>query len=132
LVALAGSLWSISGTEYQARKEGEKSWVRVNETAWREGMRAFGSVKSQAVGLMKQIKVYPLAKVLAPPPMEFMNGSGHDIDTVFPDDFRYFAREFVLVGRRVRHAQPLAIAKRAAIPRREQLHQTPGQRGWLD
>ena len=51
----------------------------------------------QAVGLMKQIKVYPLAKVLAPPPMEFMNGSGHDIDTVFPDNFRYFELLAMLV-----------------------------------
>ena len=29
----------------------------------------------QAVALMKQIKVYPLAKASSPPPMEFMNGS---------------------------------------------------------
>jgi hypothetical protein len=44
----------------------------------------------QAVALMKQIKVYPLAKASAPPPMQFMNGSNRDIDTVFPDNFRYF------------------------------------------
>jgi hypothetical protein len=52
----------------------------------------------QAVGLMKQIKVYPLAKVLAPSPMEFMNGSGHDIDTVFPDNFRFFELLAMLVN----------------------------------
>ena len=51
----------------------------------------------QAVGLMKQIKVYPLAKVSAPPPMEFLNGSGQDIDTVFPDNFRYFELLAMLV-----------------------------------
>ena len=34
---------------------------------------------------MKQIKVYPLARPSAPPPMQFMNGSKQDIDTVFPD-----------------------------------------------
>jgi len=39
---------------------------------------------NQAVTLMKQLKVYPLAKVLVPPPMEFMNGSGQAIDTVLP------------------------------------------------
>ena len=39
---------------------------------------------------MKQIKVYPLAKASSPPPMEFLNGSGKDINTVFPDTFRYF------------------------------------------
>jgi hypothetical protein len=43
-----------------------------------------------AVGLMKQIKIYPLAKASSPPPMQFMNGSDRDIDTVFPDDARYF------------------------------------------
>src|SRR5262249_203628 len=44
----------------------------------------------QAVTLMKRTKVYPLAKASSPPPMQFMNGSGKDIDTLFPDDFRYF------------------------------------------
>ena len=43
-----------------------------------------------AVNLMKQIKVYPLAKAASPPPMEFMNGSRQDIDTVFPDNIRFF------------------------------------------
>jgi len=44
----------------------------------------------QAVKLMKGIKVYPLAKASAPPRMEFMNGSGKDIDTLFPDTLRFF------------------------------------------
>ncbi len=44
----------------------------------------------QAVALMKGIKVYPLAKASAPPAMEFMNGSREDIDTLFPDNFRFF------------------------------------------
>jgi hypothetical protein len=43
-----------------------------------------------AVALMKQIKIYPLAKASSPPPMQFMDGSDRDIDTVFPDDARYF------------------------------------------
>ena len=43
-----------------------------------------------AVELMKQIKVYPLADAASPPQMEFLNGSGHDIDTLFPDDFGFF------------------------------------------
>jgi hypothetical protein len=30
----------------------------------------------QGVALMKQIKIYPLAKASSPPPMEFLNGSG--------------------------------------------------------
>ncbi len=34
--------------------------------------------------------MYPLAKASAPPQMEFINGSGKDIDTLFPDNFRFF------------------------------------------
>ena len=51
----------------------------------------------QAVGLMKQIKVYPLAKASSPPPMEFMNGSRRDIDTLFPDNLRFFELLAMLV-----------------------------------
>jgi hypothetical protein len=50
-----------------------------------------------AVALMKQLKVYPLAKMSAPPPMEFMDGSGQPIDTVFPDNFRFFELLAMLV-----------------------------------
>ena len=39
---------------------------------------------------MKQIRVYPLADAASPPTMEFLNGSGHDIDTLFPDNFGFF------------------------------------------
>ena len=44
----------------------------------------------QAVNLMKQTKIYPLANASSPPPMEFMNGSEKDIQTVFPDNFHFF------------------------------------------
>ena len=47
---------------------------------------------------MKQIKIYPLAKAPSPPPMEFLNGSGKTIDTLFPDNFRYFELLAKLVG----------------------------------
>jgi hypothetical protein len=63
------------------------------------GVRGFqvnGST-DQAVGLMKQTKIYPLAKAAAPPPMQFMNGSGQDIQTVFPDNFRFFELLAMLV-----------------------------------
>src|SRR5215510_8160800 len=43
-----------------------------------------------AVALMKQIKVYPLSKADSPPPMQFMNGSHQKIDTLFPDNDRFF------------------------------------------
>jgi len=52
----------------------------------------------QAVGLMKQIKVYPLATAAAPPAMAFINGSERDIDTVFSDNFRYFELLAMLVN----------------------------------
>ena len=51
----------------------------------------------QAVGLMKQIKIYPLASASSPPAMEFMNGSGKDIDTLFPDNLRFFELLAMLV-----------------------------------
>ena len=47
---------------------------------------------------MKQIKVYPLAKASAPPPMQFMNGSNQNIDTLFPDTLRYFELLAMLVN----------------------------------
>jgi hypothetical protein len=52
----------------------------------------------QAVGLMKQLEIYPLAETAAPPAMEFMNGSGRAIDTVFPDSFRFFELLAMLVN----------------------------------
>lgn len=52
----------------------------------------------QAVALMKQIKVYPLAKASSPPPMQFMNGSNQNIDTVFPDTLRHFELLAMLVN----------------------------------
>ena len=44
----------------------------------------------QAVALMKQIKVYPLAKAADPPKMEFLNGSGKPIDTIHSDTITFF------------------------------------------
>ena len=44
----------------------------------------------QAVALMKQIKVYPLAKAANPPKMEFLNGSGKAIDTIHSDTITFF------------------------------------------
>ena len=60
------------------------------------GFQANGST-DQAVGLMKQIKIYPLDKAASPPAMQFMNGSKQDIQTVFPDNFRFFELLAMLV-----------------------------------
>ena len=62
------------------------------------GFQAEGNT-DQAVGLMKQIKIYPLDKAASPPAMPFMNGSKQDIQTVFPDSFRFFELLAMLVGR---------------------------------
>jgi hypothetical protein len=44
----------------------------------------------QAVALMKQIRVYSLAKAGALPKMEFLNGTGKAIDTIHADDISYY------------------------------------------
>jgi hypothetical protein len=56
------------------------------------GMRGFkvDGKTDQAVGLMKQTKVYPLAKASDPPTMEFLNGSNQAIDTIHPDTSAFF------------------------------------------
>jgi hypothetical protein len=56
------------------------------------GVRGFkvDGKTDQAVALMKQIKIYPLAQKANPPAMEFVNGSGKPIDTIHPDTFAYF------------------------------------------
>ena len=46
---------------------------------------------------MKQIKISPLDKAASPPAMQFMNGSKQDIQTVFPDSFRFFELLAMLV-----------------------------------
>src|SRR5262249_48618857 len=43
-----------------------------------------------AVGLMKQLKIYPLAKANEQPKMEFLNGSGKVIDTIHSDNFSFY------------------------------------------
>src|SRR5262245_47359457 len=63
-------------------------------------MRGFqvDGATDQAVALMKQTKVYPLSAASSPPPMQFMNGSNKDIDTLFPDNVRYFELLSMLVN----------------------------------
>ena len=51
-----------------------------------------------AVALIKQMKVYPLAKAASPPPMQFLSGSHQKIDTLFPDNDRFFDLLAMLVA----------------------------------
>jgi hypothetical protein len=56
------------------------------------GMRGFlvDGKPDEAVALMKQLKVYPLAQADNPPDMEFLNGSGQPIDTIHADTIEFF------------------------------------------
>jgi hypothetical protein len=75
-----------------------------------------GGKTDQAVALMKRIKVYPLARAASPPPMQFMNGSNRDIDTLFPDNYRYFELLAMLVQEEPRAVfEPLERAQMQAI-----------------
>lgn len=53
------------------------------------GFQENGST-APAVALMKQIRIYPLAKAGAAPTMQFLNGSHQKIDSLFPDNDRFF------------------------------------------
>jgi hypothetical protein len=56
------------------------------------GLRGFlkDGKTDEAVALMKQLKIYPLAKKNDPPAMEFLNGSGKEIDTIHSDNFTFY------------------------------------------
>lgn len=61
------------------------------------GFQVDGSTE-QAVQLITQTAIYPLAAEGGRPEMEFLNGSGQAIDTVFPDNARYFELLAMLVA----------------------------------
>ncbi|WP_406843892.1 DUF1254 domain-containing protein [Flavobacterium soyae] len=56
------------------------------------GVRGFqqDGKTDKAVALMKTAKIYPLSKVSNPPVMEFTNGSGKAINTIFSDNSSFF------------------------------------------
>jgi hypothetical protein len=60
------------------------------------GFQVDGSTE-HAVSLIRQTKVYPLAQADSAAEMEFFNGSGQAIDTLFPDNQRYFELLSMLV-----------------------------------
>ena len=66
----------------------ERGYFVVTSPTYRVGFGVRGfkvdGKTDQAVALMKQIKVYPLAQASSPPAMEFLNGSGKAIDTIHP------------------------------------------------
>ncbi|EHP39241.1 hypothetical protein OR16_32383 [Cupriavidus basilensis OR16] len=56
------------------------------------GVRGFlvDGKPDQATALMKRARIYPLARAANAPQMVFVNGSGKQIDTIFPDTAQYF------------------------------------------
>ena len=56
------------------------------------GLRGFqvDGKPDKPVALMQSIKIYPRSKADHPPAMEFLDGSRHAIDTVFPDSYEFF------------------------------------------
>jgi hypothetical protein len=47
-------------------------------------------IKAASDNIRDNLKVYPLAKKNSPPPMQFINGTGKEIQTVLPNDFSFF------------------------------------------
>ena len=64
----------------------------------------------QAVALMKQIKVYPLAKAADTPKMEFLNGSGQPVDTIHSDNITFFEMLSQLVNE-----EPAEVSHRSNV-----------------
>jgi hypothetical protein len=63
------------------------------------GLRGFkvDDGTDQAVALMKQLAIYPLAAADDPPAMEFLDGSGQEIDTIHTDTIEFYAQLAQLV-----------------------------------
>ncbi|WP_213954527.1 DUF1254 domain-containing protein [Variovorax sp. dw_954] len=60
-------------------------------------LRAIDPKPADAAARSKRLRVYPLARASNPPPMQFLDGSGQAIDTIAPDDYRFFEQLGALV-----------------------------------
>jgi hypothetical protein len=74
------------------------------------GVRGFlvDGKSDRAVGQMKTVRIYPLARAGDPPAMTFLNGSGKAIDTIFPDTYEYFESLAALVEKEPVDVIPLS------------------------
>jgi hypothetical protein len=82
------------------------------------GLRGFkvDGKNDQAVALMKQIQIYPLAREDDPPSMEFLDGSGQEIDTIHTDTFEFYEQLAEVVAEEPPDAfTPLERAHMASI-----------------
>jgi len=65
------------------------------------GLRGFQQEgkTDKAVALMKSTKIYPLSKTANPTPIEFVNASRKEVNTIFADDFRFFEDLTTLIAK---------------------------------
>ena len=56
------------------------------------GVRGFldNGTTDTAVKLLESMRIHSLSRIAHPPDMVFLNGSKHEIDTVFPDTYEFF------------------------------------------
>jgi hypothetical protein len=74
--------------------------VRSRTNGVMVGLRGFqeNGRPDKAAALMGSIKIYPYARAGRAPAMEFLDGSTHAIDTVFPDSYEFFEDLAGLIG----------------------------------
>ncbi len=54
------------------------------------GFKVNGDLTPAVEGIKKNLRIYPLAQAKNPPPTNFINGSGVELNTVHSNDFSYF------------------------------------------
>ncbi len=54
------------------------------------GFKANGDLTPAVEGIKKNLRIYPLSQAKNPPPTNFINGSGVELNTVHSNDFSYF------------------------------------------
>jgi hypothetical protein len=88
----AGGKYLFLPPDYTGEVPGGYFVVKAPTYSVSYGLRGFlvEGKTDQAVALMKQIKIYPLAAKDNPPKMEFFNGSGQAIDTIHSDTITFF------------------------------------------
>ena len=81
-------------------------------------------IEAASKNIRDNLKVYPLAKKNNQPPMQFINGTGKEIQTVLPNDFSFFKNvhtRFFKKSRQVSSAPKLAASWLQSALKRENL-----------
>jgi hypothetical protein len=95
----AGGKYLVVPPDYQGEVPDGYFVVRSPTNSVNFAVRGFqvDGKTDEAVKLMKETKIYPLSAAANPPAMEFLDGSNKPIETVFPDNFRFFELLAMLV-----------------------------------